>query len=157
MIFDKINNLNFYIPKHIFFQIEPIIIQYKNNFLCNVSKEITKYIFYKTLNYNTKNQDVKIEAHEIYIDLQLVLIGEENILLYDINDVNIECPYSKEIDCEYYRKSKLHPVSFVTLNPRYFIILMPGELHQSQICHGNQSENISKIVFKIDEKFFKSK
>lgn len=89
--------------------------------------------------------DAVYEAHKRYIDIQLVLKGEEVIRCYPKSLPGILKPYDDEGDVELYN---LNDGLNLVLKPGVFALFMPEEVHAPKITGAEQSE-VTKIVLKI--------
>jgi biofilm protein TabA len=93
----------------------------------------------------TKNIDsTKWESHRNYIDLQLVLTGEEKIGVADISGLSITMPYDASKDLQNYSGDG----KFYTAEPGTFFLFFPPDAHRPNITtNGNKPDK--KIVIKI--------
>lgn len=86
------------------------------------------------------------EGHKKYIDIQIVINGEEKIGYSTRSNVVRTTPWNRETDFEKYEGSVDH---LFELNGDTFIILFPEEPHMPLI-HGEKGPmEIKKAVFKI--------
>ena len=146
MITDNIENINLYdkIP------------QYAKEFIKNLSNnpklgryEIKGKDYANIESYNTKlPSEAKFESHKNYIDIQLLLRGQERIYLNNIKSLETDIPYNKEKDIEFY-KENVSESDFVTLNGRNFAMIYPHEAHAPQVSISDKSDNVLKVVIKI--------
>ncbi|WP_300357043.1 YhcH/YjgK/YiaL family protein [Fusobacterium sp.] len=86
------------------------------------------------------------EGHKKYIDIQIVIEGEERIGYSTRSNVVRTTPWNKETDFEKYEGSVDHVFE---LNGDTFIILFPEEPHMPLIHGENGPKEIKKVVFKI--------
>ncbi len=85
----------------------------------------------------------KLEAHAKYIDIQILLGGEEQIGWKSVNDCkSIEKKYDSEKDIEYFSDS---PQTYFTLKPGSFAIFFPDDAHSPMVGNGI----IHKAVVKV--------
>ncbi len=101
---------------------------------------------YATITENpTKNIDsTKWESHRNYIDLHMVINGEEKIGVADITKLNIIMPYDTSKDLVNYSGEG----KFYVADPRTFFLFFPGNAHRPNITtNGNKPDK--KIVIKI--------
>lgn len=87
----------------------------------------------------------KPEFHKNYLDIQLVLEGEESIG-YGLVDVSKEAATEDAPDLFMLSATKVH--NFVNLQPGDFAVFYPGEAHKPQ-CAVNQPVQVKKAVFKV--------
>ncbi len=84
-----------------------------------------------------------LEIHRKYIDIHILLEGEETIGWKPTEDLLDESiPYSPEKDCAFYTDT---PTSFITILPGEFVIAFPEDAHAPAIGKGK----IHKLVAKI--------
>ena len=94
---------------------------------------------YKTVPY----EETFFESHRKYLDLQMVICGEERCEIADPNV--LEEPFEHKGDFwGYHGKGE----QSVTLRPDNFMVVFPDDAHRLKICVG-QPEAVTKIVFKI--------
>ncbi len=86
------------------------------------------------------------EGHKKYIDIQIVIEGEERIGYSTRSNVVRTTPWDKETDFEKYEGSVDH---IFDLNGDTFIIIFPEEPHMPLIHGENGPKEIKKVVFKI--------
>ena len=101
--------------------------------------------FANVLEYQTKTfETVKMEVHRKYLDIQVVISGEETVLKHEISGNTATCEYDEVKDVQFYS-----PASFdkALLTEGTFGIMFPSDLHQ---CIATTTPaQIRKIVFKI--------
>lgn len=87
------------------------------------------------------------EFHQQYLDIQLVLSGEEGIaigpLLKNAENYKAEKP-------DLYFSDDLEPDNQVNLREGDFAVFFPGEIHRP-LCSVDGSAPVRKAVFKIDK------
>lgn len=87
--------------------------------------------------------EAKLECHRRYIDIQLVLEGEDEMgwkaLAECHNPVN---DYSAEKDIRFFHDA---PASWIATPPGHFCIFFPEDAHAPLVSTGN----IRKVIFKI--------
>ncbi len=146
MIIDKITNIEKYI------QI-PVSI---HEFIKNLSKETlcgkynisdTDYVNIET--YNTKQIDnAKFETHDKYIDIQLLLQGQERIYFADRVNLQEDKPYNIEKDITFY-SNYVGNSDYLTLDSTNFVMIFPHEAHAPQVSSSGNLTEVKKAVFKI--------
>lgn len=146
MIYDKIMNFKFYEPLHKFFAIVLQILE--KNDLKNLGPgkyNLTNGIFYMVNEYTTKHvSECFIECHRKYIDIQIMINGNENIGICNKTDC-LESLYDEDKDFQ-----KLEgDVNFISLKPDYFVVFFPQDGHMPQVNFSEIPQQVKKIVFKI--------
>ncbi len=86
------------------------------------------------------------EGHKKYIDIQIVIKGEEKLGYTSRSNVIRTSPWNRETDFEKYEGSVDH---LFDLNEDTFIILFPEEPHMPLIHGENGPMEIKKAVFKV--------
>ncbi len=96
--------------------------------------------------YETKNPDeVKLENHRDYIDIQYLLSGIENIVVADTAICDLVSEYVP--DAEFYAEPKTEKQNIV-LSGDVFALFYPGDGHAPGLAY-NQVETVRKIVVKV--------
>lgn len=101
-------------------------------------------LFINNVNPTCISSDKQVlEAHQVYIDVHILLEGVETIGWKSIDNVEHEVnPYDKEGDCVLYSDS---PTAFVTLYPGQFMIVFPEDPHAPIIGEGKIRKLIAKV------------
>lgn len=99
--------------------------------------------------YQTKQiKDAKFEAHRKYIDVQILLNGNEDIYITSTNNLQkIHTPYDENRDIMFFSED-VSSYDKVTLDGTNFVILTPDDAHAPQVIH-NKPETVKKVVIKI--------
>lgn len=109
--------------------------------------KVTEDFFYNVQEYVTNgNIEKPYESHRKYIDIQLLLEGEEMLQVTDINRLVVSNPYNEEKDCIFYYASE--NASGTILRPGSIMILYPKDAHRS-IRTMEYSCKVKKIVGKV--------
>jgi len=146
MITDKLNMINKYSE----------IPQIVKKFVTSISPDISpgriilsNDIYVNVETYKTKSAiDAKFEAHEKYIDIQILLVGYENIYYTDKSCLSVNEPYSESKDIAFYSE-KVNNFPKILLDGTNFVMLYPHEAHAPQVCVGDIKCEVKKIVIKI--------
>lgn len=97
--------------------------------------------------YNPKPLDLcKFEAHKKYIDIQIMLDGEEQIDITNIEGLDVLEEYNEEKDIIFY-KAPDRLVDKISLTKGKFVLIYPYEAHKPQIK--TISNSVKKIVVKV--------
>lgn len=103
--------------------------------------------YYSVQEYETDGNEKKFyESHIKYIDIQLLLSGEEFMQVTDIKGLQVIQPYNDETDCILYNPS--NNASGTILRPGSVMILYPKDGHRS-MCLNNNNSLVKKIVGKL--------
>lgn len=145
MIIDNLKNFNNYIKLHKNFeQVEKYLEKIKefepgrheidgNNLYVNIDEYVTKNV-----------SESKPEAHRKYIDIQIVLSGNEKIGYANINSGKSIAEYNNEKDIEFLDAN----CEYIKADSSRFFIFFPEDIHHPCISDGEKS-HIIKAVFKI--------
>ena len=99
--------------------------------------------------YTTKSiTDAKFETHNNYIDIQLLLDGNERIYLTSREGLDEIAPYSEEKDITFY-KNPVKDADYVTLDGSNFVLIYPHEAHAPQVGLLDGGAIVKKAVAKI--------
>lgn len=91
-----------------------------------------------------EKEAAKLEVHQRYIDLQLVLQGDETMGWKPLADCqNPMAEYSKERDIRFFHDL---PASYLFVPPGHFCIFFPEDAHAPLVGRGE----IRKVIFKIE-------
>ncbi|HIB3091324.1 TPA: N-acetylneuraminate anomerase [Escherichia coli] len=104
-------------------------------------------IFMNVMTFNTQSPvEKKAELHEQYIDIQLLLNGEERIL-FGMAGTARQCEEFHHED-DYQLCSTIDNEQAIILKPGMFAVFMPGEPHKPGCVVGKPGE-IKKVVVKV--------
>ncbi|MEA8845350.1 N-acetylneuraminate anomerase [Escherichia coli] len=104
-------------------------------------------IFMNVMTFNTQSPvEKKAELHEQYIDIQLLLNGEERIL-FGMAGTARQCEEFHHED-DYQLCSAIENEQAIILKPGMFAVFMPGEPHKPGCVVGEPGE-IKKVVVKV--------
>lgn len=147
MIIDKIENVSLYknIPE--------IAVKFIES-LKNKTPELGKHILSDSVYANVETYKTKLlktgkfEAHKKYIDVQILLKGEEQIFVAPQRKLTVSEPYDSTRDIEFY-SDEVSNSEKVRLDGTNFVMLFPHEAHAPQISIDNNQEKVLKVVVKI--------
>lgn len=109
--------------------------------------DVNEGFFYNVIEYDTTDEvDKPYESHRMYIDIQLLLSGEEIMQVTDVCSLDIKTTYDEDKDCVLYSPSR--NASGIILRPGSVVILYPKDGHRS-MRFGNKTSRIKKIVGKV--------
>lgn len=148
MIFDKIKKIHNYkgINKNLDLAIEEIIKGDYKNSESGKHEVDGKNVFYNTQAYVTKNlENCFFETHKEYIDIQLLVKGEENMAVSEKGKLEITQDYNPEKDVE---KQKGECETVVKVTEDSFVIFFPEEPHMPGI-KVTENKEVKKVVFKV--------
>lgn len=149
MIIDRLENLKKYIDENDMRKIDA--------FLKRLSPEMEEgryeidgdEIYARVMSYNTSpREDCKIEAHDVYIDIQSTLVGQEGIDVFHREELAENVSYNNENDVRFYENSNQNYVTVKNL-PNYFSMIFPEEAHKPQISLDEKCNVVKKFVIKM--------
>ncbi|WED24036.1 YhcH/YjgK/YiaL family protein [Vibrio sp. JC009] len=91
------------------------------------------------------------EIHHDYIDIQLVLKGNE---VFGVSSHTAKEYLNVEFEKDLCFLPCIEKESFVTLSEGDFIVFYPGEAHRPLCAYDNKPESIRKAVVKIHKRVF---
>lgn len=147
MIVDNLDNFETYICLHKGFKlVYDFLVRNDLKSLECCRYEIDGNNVYLSLQqYQTKMQEIcKTEAHKDYIDIQIVVSGEENIGYANILNTSKNTEYDSVKDIEFLNGE----VDFIKATPDNFFILFPQDAHMPSVAITHPVE-VKKAVFKI--------
>lgn len=146
MIIDKIENIHLYknIPQQVIDFVKSID---KNSPLGK--QALSDDIYVNIEQYVTKTlENAKFEAHDKYIDIQILLSGEEYIYITDRAPLVELIPYNSEKDIVFY-SNPVNEFPKIKLDSTNFVMIFPHEAHAPQVSIDNHSDKVLKTVVKI--------
>lgn len=146
MIYDKLNNINKY----------NVISEKVSDFLLGLTPEIAagRYVIdentYVNIDvYNTKDfNNCKLEAHKKYIDIQMLITGNERLDYINTDGLKVSEEYDENRDIMFFETPDI-PLNSVQLTPYNFALIYPHEAHMPQINYNNKTHSVKKAVVKI--------
>ncbi len=109
--------------------------------------EISETFFFMVQEYETHpREDARFETHEKYIDIQLIVSGEEDLFAADVGRFEEEVPYDGEKDIAFWKP--INKAQIVHLTPGGYVVLYPNDAHAPGLgLHGPQ--RVRKAVGKV--------
>lgn len=148
MVFDKLQNCERYAVLHPDFEVA--FARARELFEKNAENgtyEIRgKSVYANVSTYPTKQEGL-YEAHDRYIDIQIMLSGEEEIYVLDRAGLEEVEPYNVEKDYALYQSAQKSTVAY--LRPGDFCILYPNDAHKPCIAPDGKIGESKKIVVKV--------
>lgn len=104
-------------------------------------------LFVNIVEYETTVKEDRFwEAHRKYLDLHLMLRGNERIALNFIENLE-QCEFQEEGDFLPLNGEKVN--SEVVLSPGDFLVCYPEDAHMTALIADSEKECIKKAIFKI--------
>ncbi|MBI9021218.1 MAG: YhcH/YjgK/YiaL family protein [Verrucomicrobia bacterium] len=99
--------------------------------------------------YNTKSRDIaKLETHQTYVDIQLLLSGSEGLEVFPKAGLTVEEPYDSQRDVEFYQVPEKAQAKII-LEPGYFIVFFPEDAHMPCLTTDDSPQPVKKVVLKL--------
>lgn len=109
--------------------------------------DVDANFYYCVQEYETKvNPSKHFESHCKYVDVQMLISGEENLQVVDINRLTVEAPYDEVKERILYYSTP--NAASVVLRPGSFVVLYPKDAHRTIALYGNPCK-VKKIVGKV--------
>ncbi len=149
MIVDRIENARLYTPLHK---------QFKKAFAVLADPGLAQKpdgrysvdgddVYYMVQHYTTKPVDqARFESHKKYIDIQVLLAGQELLGYVPAAGLEVTVPYDEAKDIMFYRAGTM--TAQVKLEPGLFCLLFPCDAHLPS-CQITCPTEVHKVVFKI--------
>ncbi len=104
-------------------------------------------LYYMVQHYTTKPVDqARFESHQKYIDIQVLLAGQEMLGYSPTTGLEVTQPYDEQKDIMFYRVGTM--TAQIRLEPGIFCILFPHDAHLPS-CQLACPAEVHKVVFKI--------
>ena len=156
MIFDKLENLDQYASVHPRFAaaipfLKTLIAENAENGRHEMpSTDVAGAVYANISSYTTNklSEDSKMEAHRRYIDIQIILEGEENIYLPGTEVGRSLVSYNAEKDCELMTMPNADTTVRLTMPKGSFAIFFAGEQHAPNHAV-SEPVQVRKVVGKV--------
>ena len=102
--------------------------------------------FINVMHCTTKTEQGVMEAHNIYVDVQCLLTGEEKILYTDKTDLPVTTPYDAQKDASFHSFDK---ADVVTYRAGEGVVLYPNEAHLPCLAV-SEPMTVKKAVVKLN-------
>lgn len=132
-------------------------VNYAVNYLKNITVSamdigkkviVNEEFFYMVQSYQTKEEaETKLESHRKYVDIQIMVKGEEIMDLIDISRLTIKENYNSAKDVMFWNTPGR--MARVTLKTGDCIVLYPENAHRGAVACGGESQKVLKIVGKV--------
>lgn len=147
MILDTIENLSLYrgLSKNLSKAIDYIQNTNLNNLSAGKHTIFNDDVFVMINEYDTKDEsECVIEAHKKYIDIQIMLKGDEKVGFAFLNNQKETEPYNEDNDYTFYSSE----LDYMYLREESFAIFFPTDLHCPTIKI-DSSKSVAKAVVKV--------
>jgi len=112
--------------------------------------QVNDYFYYSIQEYETKlHENCKLESHEQYADIQIVISGEEGIDICPVAGLERETEYNAEKDFSLWKTPAV--MAHSELKNGSFAVYTPEIAHKPGMCVGSPS-HVKKCVGKVKVK-----
>lgn len=117
------------------------------------SLEVGKYpvnddFYYSIQEYDSKMiENCKLESHQIYADIQIVIKGEEAIDIAPIAELENVTEYNPEKDVAFWKNSDV--MERIELKNGSYAVFLPRTAHKPGIAIDNNPSKVKKCVGKV--------
>ncbi|MEH0665002.1 YhcH/YjgK/YiaL family protein [Vibrio scophthalmi] len=109
--------------------------------------------FFLVMDDNTQPlEQRKSECHQRYLDVQLLLEGEETFGYSLLPYTGLDEDYLADKDLAF--SEQLQQEQFVTIKAGEFVVFYPGQPHRPLVAVNNQPAPVRKVVIKIEKSLF---
>ena len=146
MIIDNLTNSEKYIALHKDFKLVFDFLKENNLETMNCGKNIQlrgEEVFFNLDEYETKTTQ-KLEAHKKYIDIQVVITGEEYMGYTNIDNTTVSEEYDEKRDVMFLNGN----VDKVLATNKNFIVFYPEDAHMPALSV-TEPKKVKKAIFKI--------
>ncbi len=106
-------------------------------------------IFAMVSRYQTRPRPLcRPEAHEKYVDIQILVKGHETIEWFPLEGLHAADPYDPESDVAFYALPKVMGTQ-VALSGGMFTVFFPHDAHMPQVEAPGGPQDVIKVVIKI--------
>ena len=102
-------------------------------------------IFFFIQAYPTRDENLKLEAHRKYIDIQYMICGTECMGVGQLDDMTEEVEANPEKDCWFY----YGPMDMLTVKEGMFAVFFPNDIHRPGMAYNKKNVPLKKIVVKV--------
>lgn len=154
MIFDTIPCLPLYLPLDVWNVLEPFVVRLATEVPVGKHWLRNPDVFALVSSYQTKPlREGRLEAHEKYVDIQILLSGSEIIAATPLDSLVPETDYDAQNDIRFY-KAIDEPAVRLSMVPGCFALFFPQDAHCPQLTPHTGTTSVKKAVIKIDTRVF---
>lgn len=148
MILDKYENKDLYVGIHpLFAKCFEFADEYiKNPVPAGTYEIVGRDLYVMVQDSKTKTQGF-LETHNKYIDIQMIIDGEEMVYCDWKDKLETAEPYNPEKDREFFKDGK-DKIEFVFTGGE-FAIFFPHDAHKPAMIFGDEQTICKKLVFKV--------
>ena len=153
MILDSLENLKLYLPKGCSEEVVQFAGSVSPDMTDGESVILEDVVFSRIMTLLTvdRKQGV-LESHRSFVDIQIVLAGQEIIEVWPTTELKEKLPYNRDKDVVLYQIPDLSFLRLV-LQPGYFAVFFPQDAHMPQIAIAEET-SLRKLVVKVSVTLF---
>lgn len=142
MIYDRIENIDLY-------NLDSAAVEFIKNLTPDIEckKHIINDKIYANVEEYTTKESGFFEAHRNYLDIQILLSGEEIIEYTPLEGLEVKDEYDSARDIAFYFDCENH-VTPLKLSKNIFTVLYPTDAHKPQLIFKSR-QKVKKVVVKI--------
>ena len=104
------------------------------------------YALYQS--YQSKTfEDARFETHKVYIDIQVLISGEEEIHVRSSEGLYVDTPYV--VDIEFQKNPEPYDAHICVMKPKQPLILFPEDAHKPGVQRNKKVTSCRKVVLKV--------
>jgi len=150
MIFDTIPHLLLYLPSDVWNLLEPFISQLHPSVPDGKHWLQEPDVFAQISSYQTKPpREGRVEAHQRFVDIQIVLSGSEIIEVTPLCGLIPETEDDEQNDIRFYKVPDV-PAVRLLLTPGSFALFYPQDTHRPGLTPHSGTTAVKKVIIKID-------
>ena len=101
---------------------------------------------FQSVNELKDNNEIFLEGHRFFIDIQIILDGVERFYLSDINESNEIDEYNSDTDYQKYTSCRKN---YLDVSKGELVIVFPEDIHGPGYIAETEITKARKIVFKV--------
>lgn len=148
MIIDFLENLENYVSVHPeFYKAVKFV---KENDLTTVAlgkHDLGNGSYANVMEYETAVKPNKAESHLKFVDIQVVVSGQETMVWQNIKNAEMVEEYVDEKDVMFWSVNE--PSTKLKVCSGMFTVFFPQDLHQPNLCINSQPDKVKKVLFKF--------
>ena len=153
MTLDSLENLKLYLPEVCTEEVVQFAGSVSSDMADGECVVLEDFVFSRIMNLLIvdRKQGV-LESHRSFVDIQVVLAGQEIIEVWPTTELKEKSPYNRDKDVVLYQ---IPDSSFLrlVLQPGYFAVFFPQDAHMPQIAIA-EAAPLRKLVIKVSVALF---
>tara|TARA_B100001971_G_C18218570_1_gene555570 strand:- start:1200 stop:1688 length:489 start_codon:yes stop_codon:yes gene_type:complete len=147
MIFDTIENARCYFSLPWWDRVNEFVVDVAPTLSDGEHSIVGKEMFARVMTcFTGRREDAILESHRTYVDIQIVLDGEEAIAIWPTRTLTPRTSYDSDRDVVFYNLPA-DSAAEIVLKPGLFAVFFPQDAHMPQLMSGAACQ-IRKLVIK---------